>query len=366
MSGGLLKNGVIEYAGANVPGWTSNLDVDLTAGTFTIRGTNGERLRPNRPGSITMPSYTNPGRMVSLPVTANFSFNDDTHISSHLTNFGFGITEANDWQQDMPFPIYAINRNDTPFNGADGNSTLCIARNPCMTRTPVTSSRIGDTAAIAGTDDEHSILVMGSITEANYIARPCLLIGFLMMKWNTGTTDWTVSSFIAGSNVGIGSQALNRLFASEWIFPISQNGAATNTWVHANGGTAPIMGASTTEYRYTLRPSGIMDVSTFLNGDGGTDGIGAVTTRLSLPAALACESSGSVVQYIAAGACQGATTITTPTSTVAFLQKGVRYAELNYMSAATTFSPIQNGMFTAGARFIDLSFAYRGWVPLPP
>lgn len=259
-------------------GWLSNLSISYSGGTLTMTDPSGSSLSTTNPGYVTVPSTTS-GRSVSLKVTAPASFNDDAHASSDLTNFGFGITESAAWGQDMPFFLYVVNRNNSNLDGVDGSSMFFLARSPTMHTTPSAANNIGDTGAIAVTDDQTSILILADVTVANYTSLPCQLIGAIRMQWSSVNTDWTVQSL--GNSDGLGAAQLEKTFSRTWLFPQQQNGASSGTHMLPNGGTAPVF--TTSNYSYLLDRFGRCTAYIMLTGDGGTDGAGAVDAILSIP-----------------------------------------------------------------------------------
>lgn len=261
------------------PGWIRNIGINLSGGVFTVVGGDGvTALSASNPGYIAVASATG-GKTVILKVTVGGSFKDDVNASSDLTNWGAGITETADWATDMPWFLNVVNRNDTDIDGTDGNSAFLITRDPTMCETPAAAGRIGDTDAIPATDDQDSIILLGSFTTANYTDLESQIIGGFVMQWSSANTDWTVQAI--AENHGIGMAQLDKLFATIFTFPLGQNGAAAGTFIYSNGGTAPIF--TTNTYIYTIDRMGKCTVFLQIDGDGGTDGAGAVDTVVSIP-----------------------------------------------------------------------------------
>ena len=277
MPNGILRNGIIEFAGANTPGWISNLGLSLAGGVLTITDAQGVALSPSNSGWVTVPSTTN-GQSITLQVTVPYSVNDDDNASSDLTNLGFGITETSNWANDVPFFLYVANRANSALNGVDGNSVFFLARHPSLKTTPSAANDIGDTGAIPVNDSQNVVLILRDVTVANYVNLPCALIGAIRMRWATATTDWT---FQLGGSDGIGATALGKTFGTIYQFPTGQNGAAVGAMIVANGGTAPVFNQHLQVY--SIHPDGSVTCWLSLQSDGGTDGVGAVTTFVSLP-----------------------------------------------------------------------------------
>lgn len=343
-----LKNGVIEFAGANTPGWISNLGISLSGGTLSIVDAQGATLTDENPGFVTVPSTT-AGQMVTLKVTVGGSFNDDSHASSHLTNFGFGITETAAWANDMPFFLYVINRGNSDIDGADGSSVFCLARNPAMATSPSSGNNIGDQGANPVTDDQTSILIMDDVTVANYTSLPAQITGGIRMQWSTVTDDWTVQTL--GNKDGLGHRQLDKLISTWFTMPLAQNGAATGTYIKANGGTAPIF--TTNNYFYKPNLLGDCYLAINLSGDGGTDGAGAVDTQIALP----YSSVETFTAFIGPG--HGVD----PTNG----QQGIVLQTLSTPGTSAVFqrdtnsANMQNGDFTNGSRSIGATGFYRAF-----
>jgi hypothetical protein len=333
--------GLLEYGGSNTPGYISNLGIDLTAGVFSIVDAQGAALSANNPGWVSVQSTT-AGHTVCLKATAaTHVFNDDSHASSHLTNLGFGITEAVNWNLDAPWFLYAVNEDDT-----DGGLGFFISRLPNLWRTPAAGA-IHDYDAAAGTDDQTSIFGMWN-DDAGKAQKPCVLIGAFKMQWAAATTDWTVQAF--NHNVGMGRPQIDKVVGTSFDFPTGQNGAASTTHLKANGGTAPIF--TTNTYQYTIDLDGYCTIYINLNGDSGTDGVGAVTAQVSLPytsAGVTAASYGMV--YLKAQA----TGITNPS---VLIVSGNSYFAMREAGAATN---VENQDFTNGDRKLETSFSYKAF-----
>lgn len=342
---GKLKNGVIEFAGANTPGWISNLGLSYSAGTLKIVDAQGEDLSPNNPGFVTVPSTT-AGQIVTLKVTTSLSFNDDTHASSNLTGLGFGITESVNWSLPMPFFIYCVNRNNSDVNGVDGNSTFAISRNPCMKTTGIGLGvqYIGDKSSPPFNDVQESCLIIQTVTKANYVGLPSLNIGAFRMTWLAATTDYTVSTL--GETDGIGMSALRATYSTRFSFPQGQNGAAnTSTYGLNNGGTTPLFSTST--YRYKINGDGMLTGWFMFDGDGGTDGAGAVPFSIVMP-----YSPGTV--SVALPFVVGSSLVTNVSGTLSNDPASIQSNHTaNSLSFIVTAGTVNNSDFGNGARNVN-------------
>jgi len=263
--------------GSVTMGHMSNLGITLSGGTLKLTDRNGATLTAANPGYVTVPSSSS-GRPVMLKITTSLTLNDDSNASSHLTNIGFGVGETVDWQDEVPFFIGVVNRNDTDIDGVDGNSSIFLSRGWVSDQSPV-AARIGDIDAVPATDDQNSIIIWDSITQANYANLPIMIIGVVNMKWSTATDDWTISAL--DDRNGLGLDMLLKAFNTPYDFPTGQNGGAINSHFATNGGTAPVF--STRTYRYWIEPSGWVTCALDFSGDTATDGAGAVAAQLATP-----------------------------------------------------------------------------------
>lgn len=279
----------ITSAPAN-PGDIKNLGMTLSGGVLTITDQNGGTLSSSNPGYVGVPSTTG-GLSKTLQVLTNHTLRDDANASSDLTGLGWGITEGVDWMQDTPFFLYVVNKGNSNIDGNDGSSQFFITRVPGMNITPASADDIGDTGTIPTNDSEVVILILNDVTVANYTSLPCTMIGTFRMRWSSANTDWTIQTL--GNTDGIGMNAIQTTCSKHWNFPTGQNGAASGNYMLANGGTAPVF--TTIEYYYRVLPTGHCQIEVHLNGDGGTDGSGAVTALIAIPFQVRAPFSGIAV-----------------------------------------------------------------------
>jgi hypothetical protein len=182
--------GLFSKLGVNSPG-TFNIGVRLSAGTFTICGSNGSDLSVTNPGYVIMGSQVTPGRLVILTLTANQSFNDDAFSgTSDIAGEEFGTKAGTAWSNDRPFFLYAVNRDDTAANFLFGLSPC-----PSFELSPSNTNFIGYKSTPSVTPSDSSLWLFGSsLTPANYTSRPVLRIGGIRMRKAVTTDDWTVQA----------------------------------------------------------------------------------------------------------------------------------------------------------------------------
>ena len=309
-----------------------NLGITLSAGVFTVCGYNGTALSASNPAYISLPSNATPGKTVIHTVTANQTFQDHNGTST-ISGNTFGTTGSIAWAQDIPFFIYAVS------DSSDSGVSFMISRMPGVTIAP-TAGKIGKTgSAVAST--QGSFFALSSPTVASYASQSCLCIGAIRMQKNS-SDDWTISSLSNGTGFGgtayIGADGIGQFHqSSQFTMPFSQNGAATNTYFLANGGTAPVF--STNSYLYYVKQDRTCSIyENALNCT--TAGTGAVNTRMSMP--YVSENS-TQLQGIGIGvfSTNGYNAIGTLTSGQSYLQFQVQNT--------TPVNPLTNASFNLAA-----------------
>ncbi len=299
------------------------------------------------------PSVSTPGNYIQLNISDQvFTFNDDSHASSHLTNLGFGITEAADWDVDMPFFLYLVNEDDTL-----ANIGCFFSRDPRMTVTPA-ADYIHDKTAAAANDTKNSIFGMWA-DDAGKAAKPCSLIGCFRMRWATGTDDWTVQA-ISGID-GIGEDALSKSFGSIWTMPDQQNGANATVNNYLNCTNTPPVWATpaNTIYYYSWDRQGWINVVFNTSASGVcTNGTNTDDLSLCLPI-MPLATYYSATPNISAGlGAINASPSTLPDDMIAIR---VAAATHNGVLATSLNATIQADDFSDAADDLCLAFRYKAF-----
>lgn len=307
-----------------------NLGITYSAGTgvFSITSADGSALSSSNPGIIVMPNKGAFGASLKYTVTANQSFIDDNGASEIIGNL-FGLTTGVAFAQDVPFFIYAVT------NDALDTIAFMISRIPNRTSSPAAANIGMPSSAVA--DIQSSFFSIDNVTAADYESNPCICIGSFRMRMSAAD-DWTVQTLAA--NDGIGQFQENQSFT----LALGSFGAATGTYILANGGTAPVF--TTNFLQYTLNRQGIVLLNYFLDGDGGADGAGVVITRMVVPFISASQNAfaiGNGFASYAAGA--------TNEATYQFFDTAVPNVRFNIMTSA--IANITNSLFTNGARTLS-------------
>ena len=183
----LLEAGVIKRAGANTPGWTSNLG--LAAATTTnandsikITGADGTALSVQNPGHITLPSTT-AGQLSTFTITAD--------VTIDLTGAHWGLGTLGDFT-DIELRIYPINDTESLKWGISNKGGLISISdsNSSATATDVTS--------------QEKMLVNSSLNSGTW---PCSEVGWFNANFDdTGGASedlWEVQTGVGDINVGI-------------------------------------------------------------------------------------------------------------------------------------------------------------------
>ena len=315
----------------NPPVGIENLGLVYTVGTGVLKITSGDgtALSATNIAYVTLNTNANPGIIVRVPITADQDFIDDNGASEIIDNL-FGKTVADNWStNDIPFYIYAVLSDD------DASIAFMISRNPSIDLSPVVGKIGAPDDAVA--DLQSSFFSFDNIDETLYDTNSCLLIGSFRMR--TGALDdWTVQAL--SENDGMGYFQEGKAFTMPQVI----FGAATDTFLTDNSGTAPVF--STNNYEYSIEKNGRVHLNIFLSGDGGTDGIGAVTTQVTIPYIASFVSSiGSLM-------------VESPATKL--LCGSLTVAAQNYMNMeqGTDGTIVQNGLFLTGDRQISGSLDF--------
>jgi len=273
VDGVLLKDSTV-LGGMLVPGQTVNLGWFRSAGTVTIKGSDGNDLSASNPGFVCIRSAVTSGKYVVIPVTSNQTFNDDDHASSHLTNWTFGVTSGVAWNTFMPIFIGAWNKDDTSAGLVFGITRCSIDMGG------EAANSFGDKDTPAVTQAQESVFLIGNITPADYVGKPMAIVGATRMKKDDTGNDWTIADSLTSNRSGIGQEATDWVCSLSYTMPAGQNGATSGKHFSNNGGTAPVF---TTELSiYTVSKTG--DVQFFNHFySGAPGGAGGVNLQLHLP-----------------------------------------------------------------------------------
>jgi hypothetical protein len=336
---GKLSSSIIEFAGANTPGWVSNLAVTYATSTLTITDAQGAALSATNSGWVTVPSTT-AGQYKCMEVTLATHLFVDAGGSSDIIAEEFGVTTGVAWGNARPFFLSAC------MEDADADVSFAISPNPCATVVPATAN-IGYHGNPGATPSDNNFFFLNSASSVTtaYDGNPCVCIGAINMTMDA-SDDWTLTALATDPRSGIGPDCILGHLSQLWTLPLAQMGAATGTFFKANGGTAPIF--TTNTYKYSINAVGGVRVHIFLNGDGGTPGAGAVTSLIALPYA---EAAG--LEQVAG------------TAHLNDVANGQHSAHILLASSVTHFqlkeeasTLAQNGDFQVGARQVATTFEY--------
>ena len=258
------------------PGEVRNLSWTKAAGVITIAGANGTALSASNPGLVCMPSSNTPGQFVTLLVTSNVTFNDDDHASSDLTDWLFGVTTGVAWNNSMPIFIHALNKDDT-----DGGLVFGISRDP--RRQAFTTADIGDKDAVSANNNQKSIFVAASITEADYNLAPAQLIGATTILKAAAANDWTITTPTVYLH-GFGERSINNITATTYTMPVDQNGANSLKDYFTSANAPNWATPANISYKYELDRSGNVTILFETSGAGNAvNGGDVAATELVLP-----------------------------------------------------------------------------------
>lgn len=260
-------------------GW-QNLGITYSSSTFSITAANGTALSSSNPGYITLPSRAAPGATVTITITANQGFIDDTGASEIIGNL-FGLTTGRAHANAIPFAIYAV------LNDAESAIAFMCSRGWGYTTSP-TSSAIGFPGT-ANAAVQKSMFSFDTITATQWDSNPCLQIGSFRMAMSS-SDDWTVQNLDYHDGIGNFQSGITFTVAS------GQFGAATSSFFLANGGTAPIFGVQSMFYR--IYQGGLIELTLHARNPS-TAGVGAVTSLMATP--YLTQSQTSTIESLGSG-----------------------------------------------------------------
>lgn len=315
----------------------NNLGISYSSPTFTINDSQGSDLSSSNPGYITLPSKANPGQLVTIPITANETFDDASGTSDIIGNL-FGFTTSVAITVDVPFFIYAV------VNDDEDDIQFMISRIPGIAISPPAADIGAPDDAVA--DQQNDFWSLSNINETLYDQNPCICIGGFRMRMD-GSDDWTVQALSNGDAKGpldgIGSYFTGFPFE----IPLGQFGADSGTLCLPNGGTCAVFSTvKQNSYTFLSKNSPYIHIGIDLDNDGGTDGAGGVSAEIVLPFILSTqEGTGTILQ--SSGFVQH------PTATECILNIPsitTNFTDLRFVTSPLT--PIQWGAFTNGDRRI--------------
>ena len=318
-------------------GWTSNIGIAYSAGVFTVQGADGNALSSTNKGWVALESLVTPGKIILHEITANSTFQDSAGTTTIIGNL-FGLTAGDNWgTNDIPFWLYCCT------NTSDASPIFGIARQPAMARVPV-AVEIG-TPASAVADEGYSMFMLSSVTVASYVAGACATIGAFRMRFTQAATDdWTVQALMAGAD-GVGNSHEGSIF----VLPTGVMGASSGTHIQPNGGTAATF--STTTVNYWIDRNGLITVDYIIEGDGGTDGAGAVTMWAVLPHQGFASNLGS---YVGSGLMQTAAGVW---HGIAQIDTAARFA-FAYQGTTSSSTFLINSDYGSGSRQLRAHLTY--------
>jgi hypothetical protein len=252
---GKLKDGIIKYAGANTPGWVSNLGLSYSGGTLKITDIDGNDLSASNPGWVTVPRADNSTgaelRYVTLKVTDATHLFEDAAGASDIVGVNFESTTSVAWGDKRPFFLYAVNSDDSDSGLAFGIS-LC----PTYSRSPATSL-ISYHGNPPSTDNLFGMFFLTDTdVTATHDQKGCAVIGGIAMVKDT-SDDWTVTLDDADLKQGI----IPRPFEGyQFRFPTGQHTATAGSHVYSHDWTF-----TSPEFKYSINMDGRCHIDTTLN-----------------------------------------------------------------------------------------------------
>jgi hypothetical protein len=245
-------------------GYTENIGITYSAGTFTVRAGDGNALSSTNPGYVNIQSKVTPGKQIKIAITANQTFTDGA--AGGTDNMRWGLSTGVNASVDMPFFLYAV------VDDTDTSIAFMFSRIPHAFISPI-STRIGKSGAVVNVG-QGDFFSLANITVTSYDANPCLCIGSFRMQFVGATDSWTVQTITNQDGVGMFQDGIG------FLFPRGQFGAAAGKYYADNGGTAP--DDSSGSYVYIIGKNGHCFL--FLAFPSiTTAGAASVQTKLAIP-----------------------------------------------------------------------------------
>ena len=346
-SGGQTFSSSILATGSNylamlTPGYVNNLGLTYSSSTLTVTQADGSALAATTPGYVAVPSTT-AGQLVVLKVTATDHLFVDDGGSSDIAGEEFGVTTGVEWGTDRLFNLYVVNSDDT-----DNGLEFAISPDPTLTTSPATANSGYHGNPAATPSDSNFFYLTATDVTTTHDAKPCVCIGSIRMQMSA-SDDWTVQTLTNSDGIGKFHES------TEFTMPLAQMGAATGTFFHTNGGTAPVF--TTNAYKYYMRRTGEVHCVVDLDGDGGANGAGAVTARISLPyaAVAGTNTMGTNAAFISYS--NGTNDILGQLAVV----PGETYMLPRVYTSTSAFKNLDNGDFSSGARTVRSRVIYQAF-----
>ena len=314
-------------------GTAVNCEINYSAGTVTISGRGGAALAASNPCHIGIRSNSN-GVVTTATFTSNITATDGA--TSQTDSNLFGITDAN-WSSAMPMFFGVVYNGTTPY--------FTLSRVPAVTTGPAATDicQLGDTDCDAQSD---VMILTTGLTLASWVDLPITQVAWLQGTYATSGGAWTFAETpYTGFN--------NLWMARKFSMPVAQMGGSAG-YMADNAGTGPVF--SDNEYTYWWVSQNHVCTNVYLNGDGGTDGAGAVSAQLAIPYLFPSGTMTTI--YPGAGRVNGATTITGVQAISGRILENTSLWEPYYFDASAVITAVTNAMFSNGARYILTGFCY--------
>lgn len=333
------------------PGRVANISIKYVVGTGVlslVQGDNSTNFTTDSPGTVTIfDNDTGKLKVLSLTDSADHFF-EDANGGSDIDNMEFGVTSGIAWGQDRNFYVYVA---DTSVGARS-----FISPDPTLQLTPSSATNHGYHATPSSANTDSDIFWMNASNLTAETSVPCVRIGGFRMRMSTGD-DWTVQTLATSKGDGIRSDPFN----SYWCkMPTNQNGAASGSFLLANGGTQPAF--TNQDYYYKLSTDGRVHVHAMMSGDGGTDGSGGVATLLSLPYKF-LNLSPNVDSHRPVGSFNTLYAATTQKfGWASFLSATPKAAAFTVLDTTTsTIKTLLHSDFSNGNRNINAAFIYQAF-----
>lgn len=269
-----IINDIARYVARNLDHVVAyNCRLSLSAGVLTLQNTGGNNLSVTDPAIFKWRDNTT-SRWQQAIFTASPTFQDSASGNSGFVGtgtFSWGTTAAVAWANDMPLLIGVCSNGTTPI--------IVMARLPVPTMGVAANIGYKDVAPATPSQNNVVAWTATNIT-VSHANMPIQWFASIRIR-KTAADDWTFQSLDSSDGI----MTFQNFGQRNFIFPPSQNGAATGKFFKDNGGTAPVFTNNNT--LYSVNMDGKVRYKFRHGEDPGVDGAGAVALQLATPYAVA-------------------------------------------------------------------------------
>lgn len=275
----IYKNGA-QYRAASEEDGVVNLEMLLSAGVLTFRGSGGSDLgatEDNPPAYVNVPTTGSVGKWVSA--VANIVVSDASITAAPTFSCGlWGTTTAVAYGTSaLPHPIF-IGAMEHPVTA--GRLLLVVARRPADNVMP-TSAFCGCLSAAPASSAITGVIALAAGVATSALAgKPFRIIGVVnAFKAAADTVNWTFAPVTTG--VGVGETYIKQSLAQKWTYPAGHNDNFAGKWFYTTAASSALTVTASYANYYLQRDNMCRFVGALIGRTA--NGSSAVTIRLGIP-----------------------------------------------------------------------------------